>query len=165
MLNALKEFHYNSRHIQVKVPHLYLFDRETRTQVLEDIPGVVDLKTIFMSPSANDVLSQPLATSIGRALGSWLRAFHTWISAPAQLQLRASAEVGTNEPMRKLKYQITYDSFIGVLEQFPDVLGGHGKSLQQVKDIAIREFEKTASDDGDESEEWGLIHGDFWTGK
>ncbi|KAK7757531.1 hypothetical protein SLS62_000546 [Diatrype stigma] len=164
MLNALKEFHYDSHHAQVKVPHLYLFDRETSTQVLEDIPGVVDLKTIFVSPNANDVLSKPLATSIGRALGSWLRAFHAWASAPAQSHLCANAEMGTNELMRKLKYFITYGSFIEVLEKFPDVIGDHKKSLQEVQHMAIKEFEKTASGDGDGREEWGLIHGDFWTG-
>lgn len=157
------------------MPHLYLFDRETNTQVLEDIPGVVDLKTLFVlsSPDASDVLlSRPLATSVGRALGSWLRAFHAWASAPAQRHhlLRArSAEVGTNEPMRELKYRITYDSFIGVLEQFPDVLrvDHHREALllQEVKNMALKEFEKTESDDGDGSEDWGLIHGDLWTGK
>jgi ATP-dependent helicase/DNAse subunit B len=158
MLNALENFSYTAS--IVKVPRLYLFNRETNTQVIEDVAGVVDLKTVFMSPTANDVLSQSLATSIGRALGSWLRSYHSWTSSPSQAY---RAEIGDNEAMRKLKYLITYDSFIKVLEQFPDVLGDHKKTLEDVKDIATKGFEKTASDE--HGEEWGIIHGDFWTGK
>ncbi|XXG95853.1 hypothetical protein Hte_002124 [Hypoxylon texense] len=106
----------------VRVPHFYLFDEKTSTQVLQDIPGVVDLKTILASPTANAVLSRSLTTFIGYALGSWLRSFHSWTPA----QSKASAiEIGHNEPMRKLKYLITYGAFIDNLEQFPDVLEGH----------------------------------------
>lgn len=159
MLNALGSFHNTLT--TVKVPHLYLFNKETNTQVLEDIPGVVDMKTILMSPTANDVLSHSLASSIGRTLGSWLRSYHSWASSPSQAALRT--EIGDNEPMRKLKYHISYDTFINVLEQFPDELGDYKKTLEDVKGIATKEFEKTPSDE--EGEEWGIIHGDFWTGK
>lgn len=48
--------------------------------------------------------------------------------------------------MRKLKYLITYDSFIKVLEQFPDVLGDHKDTLEDMKDIVSKGIEKTASD-------------------
>jgi hypothetical protein len=159
MLNALKEFPYTAS--SVKVPYLHYFNRETNTQVLEDIPGVVDLKTILTSPTANNALSQPLATSIGRALGSWLRAFHSWTSAASQADL--CAQIKNNEPMRKLKYLISYDSFILVLEQFPEVLEDYKKTLDDVKDMATKEFQKTES--AEQAEEWGIIHGDFWSGK
>ncbi|TVY80540.1 4-hydroxytryptamine kinase psiK [Lachnellula suecica] len=158
MLNALSSFPYPTAN--VKVPHLLLFNRETNTQVLQDIPGVTDLKTILTSSTTSKSLSRPLATSIGNDLGTWLRSFHSWISAPPQAALRA--EVGDNEPMRKLKYQITYDGFIGVLEQFPEVLGNNKVTLEKVKDMAAKEFGKTATDS--QGEEWGLIHGDFWSG-
>jgi hypothetical protein len=159
MPNALSSFLPTAS--TVKVPHLYLFNQETNTKVIEDIRGVVDLKIIFMSLTANDILSHSHATSIGRALGSWLRSYHSWVSAPPQTNLRA--EIGHNEPMRKLKYLITYDSFIKVLDQFPEIVGVHIKTLEEVKDIAAKEFEKTASDE--QGEEWGIIHGDFWSGK
>jgi hypothetical protein len=159
MLKAMKTFPYTPS--TVKVPYLYLFNRDTNTQVLEDIPGIVDLKTILTSPIANGVLCQSRATSIGSALGSWLRAFHSWTAAPSQANLRA--HIGDNEPMRKLKYIITYDSFIKVLEQFPGVLGEYKKTLEEAKDMATAEFKKTGSEE--KGEEWGLIHGDFWSGK
>lgn len=158
-IHAQKNFPYTAT--IVKVPHLYLFNQETNTQVLEDIAGAVDLETILVSPTVNDTLSQSLSTSIGRALGSWLRSFHNWISAPSQVDLRI--EIGENEPMRKLKYLITYDSFIEVVEQFPEILGGNKKTLENVKDMAAKEFQKMARDM--RAEDWGIIHGDFWTGK
>jgi hypothetical protein len=159
MLNALNNFLYTAS--VVRVPHLYLFDRDTSTQVIEDIPGVVDLKTVLVSPTANNVLSQSLATSIGRALGSWLRAYHSWTSESVQADLRAA--VGCNELMRLLKYHISYATFIKVLEQFPDVLKDHKKTLEDVKAMARKEFEKAPS--YEQGEEWGIIHGDFWSGK
>jgi hypothetical protein len=158
MLNALTKFSCSASII--KIPRLYHFNRETNTQVLEDIPSVVDLQTLLISPTANDVFIQSLAASIGRALGSWLRSFHSWISAPLQADLRE--EIGSNGPMRQLKYLITYGSFIKVLEQFPDVLRDYKKILEDIKDSATKDFERTANDD---REEWGVIHGDCWTGK
>ncbi|KAI5860079.1 kinase-like domain-containing protein [Durotheca rogersii] len=146
----------------VRTPHLYLFDQSTSTQVLQDIPDAVDLKTILVSPTANVPLSQPLATSIGYALGSWLRSFHSWASTQSRDGAHRGAEIGPNEPMRKLKYLVTYGSFIGNLEQFPDVLGDHRKTLEEVKLMAADEFEKSGADA--HGDEWGIIHGDFWSG-
>ncbi|KAI1396923.1 kinase-like domain-containing protein [Hypoxylon fuscum] len=145
--------------IQVQVPRLYLFDQNTNTQVLQDIPGVVDLKTFLVSNITKAVLSQSLATSVGYALGAWLRSFHSWTSVHSQ---QSDVKLGNNEPMRQLKYRITYDSFISNLEQFPDVLGGHREALEVVKHMATEEFTRTSGDG--QGEEWGIIHGDFWTG-
>ncbi|TVY38531.1 hypothetical protein LSUB1_G002891 [Lachnellula subtilissima] len=166
MLNALSSWNFQHTTSRIKIPRLHLFIRETdaNTQILEDIPGAVDLRALLISPSADNnlSLSQFRATSIGRALGSWLHAHHTWISAPPQADLRA--EIGFNEPMRKLKYFISYNSFIGVIEQFSEITCPEvdKKTLEDVKDMAMDEFERTAT--GEEGEEWGIIHGDFWTG-
>jgi hypothetical protein len=163
MLNALNGFPpiTTRDRVSIRAPHLYLFLSETNTQVIEDVPNSIDLKLILVAPTANSVLDQSLATSIGHALGSWLRSFHIWALAPAQAELRR--EIGKNEPMRKLKSKITYESFIQVLENFPDILEGHRKSLEDVKDLATREFKKNMGDEIEDN--WGIIHGDFWTGK
>ncbi|KAI1777165.1 hypothetical protein F4818DRAFT_439526 [Hypoxylon cercidicola] len=79
ILNLLNDFPDTT--FSVKIPHLYLFDENTNTQVLEDIPGGVDSKTAPVSPTANVVLSRSLTTSISYALGAWLRSFHSWTSA------------------------------------------------------------------------------------
>lgn len=66
--------------------------------------------------------------------------------------------------MRKLKCQITYDSFLGILQLYPQIVEGHLETLQSVRDAMTAEFQMdyqpTESDEG-----LGLIHGDFWSGK
>lgn len=163
MLNALNKFPAvtTSDHITIKVPHIYQFSGQTNTQVIEDIADAIDLKTVFVSPAAISILTEPFSTSIGRALGSWLRLFHNWASAPAQAELRA--EIGKNEPMRRLKRLITYESFIAVVEKFPELLEGHKEVLEDVKAIGMQDFEKKMGNEG--GEDWGILHGDFWTGK
>jgi hypothetical protein len=64
--------------------------------------------------------------------------------------------------MRKLKRFITYDGFLGVLENYPELLQGRKKTLEAIRDIMAKEFEKPPTE---EDENWGLIHGDFWSGK
>lgn len=160
MLKALNDF--PSVASKVKAPRLFLFDRENNFQVLEDIHDAVDVASVFVSPMANVILTQSVASAIGLELGSWLRAFHDWTLSPAQSALRKG--VGENEPMRKLKRRISYDSFIEVLENFPGALDGVEKILDDVKEMGTKEFERKATDEGD-LEGWGLIHGDFWMGK
>jgi len=166
MLKALADLSPASTTGEVKTPHLYLGlldpagGQETSTQILEDFPSVVDLKSILVSPEVASILTPSVSISIGFSLGSWLRTFHTWASAPAQAALRE--EIGKNEAMRELKYRITYGNFIEILENFPELLDGNRKSLQDVKDMARREFAKPPTD---EEESWGLVHGDFWSGK
>lgn len=159
MLKALKSLEYTNA--SVKVPHLFMFDSETNTQVIEDFPSAVDLQTVLISPTINNTLSEVLSTSIGRALGLWLRYFHNWTSAPLQADLRAKIE--GNEAMRKLKYLISYETFVQVLEQFPEILAGNREIMEKVKNMAAKEFQKTAEDGP--GEDWGVIHGDFWSGK
>lgn len=165
MLHALVNFMYKDKTantVVVKAPRLYLFDRETNTQLLEDLNDTTDLKTIFLSSELTHTYPGGNSASMGRILGSWLRAFHSWTSAPEQAALRAN--IGRNNGMRKLKRQITYDSFLEILVLYPQVLEGHLETLQAAKDSITAEFEiNHPPDNSDES--WGIIHGDFWSGK
>lgn len=147
---------------EIKAPRLHLFKREANVQILEDFSDTTDLKTILVSPGIHASLPEPSLASIGRELGSWLRSFHTWTSAPEQVSLRET--IGHNEGMRKLKRSITYDSFLGILELYPQLVEGHLEALQTVKETMIAQFE-VDTPPIDREEEWGLIHGDFWTGK
>lgn len=142
----------------VKAPRLYLFDRETNTQVLEDLTNTGSFKSIIFSPNADSLVPRPPV--IGRHLGSWLRSFHDWSSAPPQAAIRN--QLWQKDPVRKLKYLVTFDVFIGVLEKFPELLDGHQQTLKAVQEAMEAEFQKpsTEADEG-----WGLIHGDLWSGK
>jgi len=134
---------------------------EYNIQVMQDVPDARTLTSIVVSPTADAILNKPYAASIGYALGRWLRDFHDWTSAPPQAEL--SRKIRENEAMRKLKSQITYESFINVLRNFPDLLEGHIKAFEEVRGMAEVEFAKTAQEG--EVEDWGIIHGDFWGGK
>ncbi|KAK6221398.1 hypothetical protein LQW54_001499 [Pestalotiopsis sp. IQ-011] len=147
----------SAKTVVVKAPRLYLFDRETNTQVLEDFTNAGGFKSIVFSPDADSLVPQPPV--IGRHLGSWLRSFHDWSSAPQQSAIRE--QLWQKNPFRKLKYLVTFDVFLGVLEKFPELLDGHQKTLKEVQEAKAAEFQKpsTEADDG-----WGLIHGDLWSG-
>jgi hypothetical protein len=144
----------------IKTPRLCLFDRETEIQILEDFTDTTGLKWTLISPNAGTLLPPPIPATIGRHLGSWLRSFHTWALAPEQAALRA--QMWQNDPMRKVKFTFTYESFLNVLENYPELLEGHERTLQTVRDAMAKEFERPSTED---DEGWGLIHGDFWSGK
>ncbi|KAI0486763.1 kinase-like domain-containing protein [Xylaria cf. heliscus] len=158
MLDALNNITFPINGI--KAPRLHLFIRDTNIQVLEDFRAAIDLKSLFESSTANSILTSPMAASVGHGMGSWLRSFHDWSVSPNP----RLNDIGDNESMRKLKCAITYDAYLKVLENhFPDLVGSHRPLLEQVRNVAMEEFEKGSGDrHGDNS--WGPIHGDFWTG-
>ncbi|PMD41903.1 hypothetical protein L207DRAFT_511661 [Hyaloscypha variabilis F] len=145
----------------IKAPRLHLYNRQTSssTQVLEDFSNTTGFKAMLFSPNADSLLPQSSRTTIGRNLGSWLRSFHTWASAPERAALRA--QLPQDDPMRKLKRLLTYDGFLRALENYPELLEGHKETLETIRDVMIKEFEKLPTE-GDEN--LGLIHGDFWSG-
>ncbi|CAI7646087.1 unnamed protein product [Penicillium pancosmium] len=128
---------YSEAGVTVKAPELLHFDAETDTQIVEDLPDSVDLKTFLLSNVSSDV-SKASAEAVGRALGSWLRSFHDWGNSKDQLGCKAT--LGENESMKQLKFW-SRDVF------------------EQVRDFAATELTKENHDDG-----FGIIHGDFWTG-
>lgn len=145
----------------IKTPRLYHFNHQTNTQVIQDFPGTDDLKSTFFMPNAADLLPGSSPATIGHHLGAWLRAFHAWAAEPQQEKMRkATAE---NRPMRELKRMITYDAVLGVLENYPELLTGHKETLETIRDAMGKEFEKMPGEET--GEDWGVIHGDYWSGK
>lgn len=159
MLKALHNFPITatSHHIVLRTPRLFYFNSKTNTQAIEDFHNTADLRSLLDAPPDK----QFFVISIGQAIGSWLRSFHDWTASPAQCELRS--ETAKNEPMRKLKSRITYEAFLLVLQNFPKILEGSRESLEEAKAMAMRAFQMKIGDEG--AEEWGIIHGDFWTGK
>lgn len=162
MLNVLDTFpSIAAYNFSLRAPRLYQFDHKTNTQILEDLSDTIDIKTVLVSPTAWSVLPRSISTSIGSALGTWLRSFHSWASAPAQAILRGI--MGDNQPMRKIRYAISYGAFVDIVRKFPEIWETHSKALQEVKNMAIAEYSKATQENAEEN--WGLIHGDFWAGK
>lgn len=160
MFNSVAEFSPSTTTTVIKAPRILLYDRETNTQVLEDFSNTAGFKMMLFSPNADTLMPRSSRSTIGRHVGSWLQSFHTWASAPEQAALRA--RILQDDPIRILKRGITYDGFLGVLQNYPALLEGHEKTLETIRDVMTSEFEKSPIE-GDEN--WGLIHGDLWSGK
>lgn len=143
-------------------PRLYHFNRDSSIQVLQDIRNAKDLQEILDTPLVDTKVSAAQVAEVGRATGTWLRRFHGWAVEPAQRAL--AQEVAKNEGMRKLKARVTCDSFIGVLENFPDIYEPHAATLLGYRDMARQEFKRQPGTNDDE-DGWGVVHGDFWSGK
>jgi hypothetical protein len=162
MLKALDTFPSTTvDNLCLRTPHMDLFDRKTNTQVLEDLSGAIDMTTVLQLPTALSVLPKSISTALGRALGAWLRSFHSWASEPAQADLQRV--MVDNKPMRQIRYAISYGAFTDVVQKFPEVWERNRKTLEQVRDMATAEYAKTTEDKA--GEDWGIIHGDFWSGK
>ena len=160
LLNTLANYPPSTATATVKPPRLYLYDRETNTQVLEDFPNTDGFRAMLFSADAYNLLPSPSTAAIGRHLGFWLRSFHTWASAPEQAALRA--QMWQNDIMRKTKFLFTYDSVLKVLENYPELLESCKKTLDTIRDVIAKEFERPSTEEGDG---YGLLHGDFWSGK
>ncbi|KAL1854448.1 hypothetical protein VTK73DRAFT_8745 [Phialemonium thermophilum] len=163
MLHALNDF--SSTTANITTPRLLLFDPKTSTQVLEDIPDATDLKSFLLQHANSQSPARPLgaraAASIGYGLGSWLRSLHDWSSGTVQENLRN--QLARNAGMRELKCRVTDVAFQTLLENFPDLLDGRAPTLERVRHWMREDFEKPVLKTAD-GLEWGVIHGDFWTG-
>lgn len=162
MLDALSKFRpIQVGTISVRTPRLYQFDRNTYTQILEDLTGNMDLKTVLELPEVSQVLMIPESMALGRALGAWLQCFHSWVLQPSQAGLKKA--VVKNAAMREVRYEISYGAFIDVVKRFPKIWEANKRILEEVRSMAATEYAKMPEED--EENGWGLIHGDFWTGK
>jgi hypothetical protein len=90
---------------------------------------------------------------LGRALGAWLRSFHTWSDGQAELR----EVLKGNKELQALKQWINYKQLVQLAEQSPEILGDAKEVFQAVGDATAAELE--------DEEKLVIIHGDFWTGK
>lgn len=148
---------YTSDKIAVKTPRLLDFNRETDTQVLEDLPYSIDLKNFLLSEVSRD-LSESSGRALGSALGSWLRLFHHWAAEEQQMESRKV--LGENKVMKDLKFWVNYTLLMNTIENFPSILEQDRDIFEKIRDLAAAELERQDHDNG-----YGIIHGDFWTGK
>jgi hypothetical protein len=158
MLAALQAFRISAlSNTLVKTPQLYHFDPTTGTQVLEDLTDTSDLKTVLESPHVTAVLPPSIAETMGCALGAWLQGFHSWAAEPAQVKL--DKVIGGNASMRELRYSISYGAFMEIVQKFPDIWYANKTTLEEVVTMAKAEYAMSTG------QNWGIIHGDFWSGK
>ncbi|KAI0424277.1 kinase-like domain-containing protein [Xylaria sp. FL1042] len=138
----------------VRTPKFYHFDEQNSTQIQEILRDGEDLKTYALStyPANTPDTARPHCHQLGRALGKWLREFHTW--SATQTELRKT--VAENTDIQQLKHFINFSWLLDRVAQFPSILSEAKEVFEKVKDMAAKELE-------DESR-LQAIHGDFWTG-
>jgi hypothetical protein len=141
----------------VKTPRVLHFDQENNTQVLEDLPNSIDLKSFLLSDLCHGV-SETSGRSLGSALGSWLKTFHNWASKSEQADSRSL--LAQNGTMKDLKFYVNYSMLMDTIANFPGILEDSRSVFEELKDFAAAELKKSEEEDG-----FGIIHGDFWTGK
>ncbi|KAJ5112369.1 hypothetical protein N7532_000414 [Penicillium argentinense] len=157
VLRALEDLPpYNQKGITVKTPRLLYFDPQTNTQIFEDLPNSVDLKTFMLSAISKGV-SKSTATALGRTLGAWLRSLHEWGNRVEQDETRTT--LSQNESMKQIKFWANYAMLVDTISNFPEILETNRGVLEEVRDFAKDELSRE-----DDSAEYGIIHGDFWTG-
>ncbi|KAJ5752205.1 hypothetical protein N7520_009122 [Penicillium odoratum] len=139
----------------VKTPRVFYFNKETNTQVLEDLPKSLDLKNFLLSDLAKGA-SEAMGRSLGRSLGTWLRSFHDWADKPEQKECRSL--LAQNQAMKTLKFHVNYALLVDTIAQFPALLEQSRSVFEDVKSLAERDMNN--KDQGG----CGIIHGDFWTG-
>ncbi|KAG0159571.1 hypothetical protein PDIDSM_7093 [Penicillium digitatum] len=147
---------YTNGEISVRTPHLLDFNRDTNTQVFEDLPNSIDLKNFLLSKCSHD-LSESSGRALGGALGCWLKSFHRWTAEKQQIE--STKRLGENKVMKDLKFWVNYTMLLDTIENFPSILGGDRDVFEKIRNLAAAELDRQSHDD-----EYGAIHGDFWTG-
>lgn len=163
-LRSLASFHLTLQHeiefqFIIKTPQCYLFHERTNDQILEYVPGAIDLKRYalknFSSPTAKHL--RPKCHLLGKALAQYIAAFHNGVPAAVK-EPKFLARLELNQEMQDLNFMINYDWLVQRIEDFPDILGEARDIFVQVREMAKKELENKSK---------GLVpvHGDFWTGK
>jgi tRNA A-37 threonylcarbamoyl transferase component Bud32 len=150
--------------ITVRTPRLYHYDQQTYTQVMEHLADSKDLKSWLLSEQGGQSTSQASARAIGHALGAWIGAFHAWGSQEQQAALRG--KMMQNIAMQKLKNMVNYEKLPTMVDTYPHILESSRAIFEQARDRAAAELSSSSSTAASDTqnEDYGLIHGDFWTG-
>lgn len=147
--------------ITIKTPHIYHFSHATHTQVQEDLPAAQDLKTFLTTPTIATTIPETLVRFIGNALGEWLLAFHRWTDEHESSRRELKMRMAGNTLMRELKCSVNYDNLVQMVERYPALLERSRRVFEEVRDFAKEECKRVDVD----GEGFGVIHGDFWSGK
>ncbi|KAL0933898.1 uncharacterized protein CTRU02_210697 [Colletotrichum truncatum] len=138
----------------VRTPNLFYFDDKSTTQIQEYLPNGIDLKSYvlqhFSAPTPQPL--EPKCRQLGKALGTWLRAFVEWSAQ----QVKHRELVALNGFGQEVKHMINFAWLNDRITGFPGILGDVKDILQEVEDMAATERK--------EQSKYQIIHGDFWTG-
>ncbi|KAI2626636.1 kinase-like domain-containing protein [Hypoxylon sp. NC1633] len=138
----------------VRTPSFFHFDEKNNSQVQEYLQNGIDLKTYALRTYAesNSDVTKHQCLQLGKALGRWLRQFHTWAAQHAELR----TVVAGNRELQQLKHMINFSWLLDRVKQFPSILGDAKVIYEEVKNMAAAEL--------NDQTQLQAIHGDFWSG-
>jgi hypothetical protein len=111
-----------------------------------DYPNSFELKDYFTTHT----ISSPQATSLGVALGTWLKRFHFWGAEDAQRPLQEVMK--KREPMVQLKFMINFGRLLPTIDLFSAILEESREIFKNIEHLMREEIGKEGGE---------LIHGDF----
>lgn len=132
----------------IVTPRPYWLFAEQNVRVIEDIPGTMELFTLLGS-SLVPSMSSDFASSLGEALGLWLRSFHSRASRHGCSKLLE--KIDENAVCRDAMYTMYRGRLENNIEKFPHVFEG---VVDKVRAYVREEIEWC-------DERIGLVHGDF----
>ncbi|TEA03238.1 4-hydroxytryptamine kinase [Colletotrichum sidae] len=153
----------NATRFIVRTPKCLFYEAETKTQVHEYIPRVLDLRTYSLKLFRLQTTAslRPQCRELGKALAGYIARFHSLGAIPpgngAESKGRSDiwSAVTQSDDMQKLKHMINYDWLLDRVDQFPEVLQDAREVFVQVKQRALDELERG-------SKNLTVIHGDFY---
>ena len=142
----------HSKDVVIRSPKLYHFFQDANAQIMEDVADSTELKRHLLTGK----VSSEEAVAVGAALGSWTRQFHLWGSMPEQEHLRSILSSSKTGP--DFKHALNYRRLTATVDKFPAMLGESRGLFEEVSTAMSPEVLGKASG-------FGIIHGDFWSGK
>ncbi|KAJ4343928.1 hypothetical protein N0V95_006530 [Ascochyta clinopodiicola] len=167
MLNALRKVRLGNvaSTVSITSPISFFYDDQSHVQVIEDLQPAIDLASVLKSSTISNLPSSDYPT-LGFALGAWLCDFHSWTQKPEQSELRDI--IAQNKSSQSVNWRTTYDTIEAIVAPLQMISGEDKQILADVRARAASKFEQhrhyKAGEQSDQTG-YGVIHGDFWTGK
>ncbi|TDZ74758.1 4-hydroxytryptamine kinase [Colletotrichum trifolii] len=147
----------------IRTPKCLFYEAETKTQVHEYIPRVLDLRTYSLKLFRLQTTAslRPQCRELGKALAGYIARFHSLGVIPPEKGAESMGRsdiwsaVTRSDDMQKLKHMINYEWLLDRVDQFPEVLQDAREVFVQVKQRALDELERG-------SKNLTVIHGDFY---
>lgn len=137
--------------VTVTTPRAFEYFPPTNTSVIQHIGNSTTIKAALLEES----IPLTIANTLGRALARYSLELYSWSRDSSQAALRN--KVSAVEWSKEISFAVTYGHILQVADLYPSILNPHRDAMKKL-------FERAKKDYFEENEEWGMIHGDYWTG-
>ena len=96
------------KQISIRIPHLYQYFPQSKTQVAEDFSNNGSLHTFLSSSPVTGDISLSTAVALGEALGKWISSLHSWSRScvdPGVMEIVRKNSDATDRDVAMIKYE------------------------------------------------------------